>query len=520
MPSLKSINQNPATGFQLVLKTNHTTPQNGPLIITIDGEEEKYEVVLDASCFPYTYKLTPVLIQELFDNGKLYSILCREQLRCNIKSSQLKQLLGFICFDNIPKQLGPIGPIQFSILHFPPEFFCIRLGTPYDNTTSNFGIGYLKVEAVIDMFKKIIQSEFRNGNIQQLWFEFVHFLVRIGYFNIFDYNDFRSFSFLFFLKMFPLGNHIRINKRLNMFYSFVEHLMIWNRCFIIFGQNIRPVRGILSRQIIELFSQQLNPVVNFYHAESKCVGITVLKDPVHTSTCHLFFLTRMEVIDIGSFFDLKNHLQDKKDYIIKHITKYNPDDDEMEEVVLLQRTAACGNDISFIQNRIIEIGGYNIIAFNTRILDSKISSYFLEKKNGTIEAFPSFFLTLLHIFCPDKRYLQLGDHFDGSIDQIVKGILQCGFAPIFDGTATPDELRHFLMESNFGIILRIMRSEYETHKSTLCAGSLKSIRETTHFKNFKRVLEMISRLLRERKNSELSPEIHELLQFMDVMIQL
>jgi hypothetical protein len=517
MPSLKSIN--PATGFQLVPKTNHTRPQNGPLIITIDGEEEKYEVVFDSSCFPYRYKLTPVLIQELFDNGKLYPILCREQLRCNINSSQLKQLFGFICFDNIPTQLDPIGPIQFSILHFPPEFFCIRLGTPYDNTTSNFGIGCLKVEAVIEMFKKRIQLKLQSINIYQLWFEFVHFLNRIGYFNIFDYNDFRSFSFHFFLKMFSFGNHIRINKRLNMFYSFVEHLMMRNRCFIIHGQNIRPVRGKLYPQIIKLFSEKFDPVINFCDDESQCVGITVLKAPVHTSTCHLISLETMEVINIGPLFNNPIHFQVEDD-IIKYITETYPDDDEKEEVVPLQRTSECGNDISLIKNGIFTIAGYKFFIFKTDICNRPIIEYFLEK-NGTIEAFPSFFLTLLHIFYPDNRFFQLGNHFDGSINRIVNEIVPCGFEAIFNRTVTHhDVLHHFFIESNFGIILRIMKSEYETHKSSLCDGSRDSIRETIHFKNFKRVLQMIVRLLRERKNSELSPEIHELLQFMDVMIQL
>jgi len=207
MPLLKSINQNPETGFQLIPKTNHTTPENGPLMITINGEI--YEVIFDVDCFSSTSHLTRRLIQNLFNNGKMYRVRCREQLRFNIKSSQLKQLLGFICFDNIPKQLGPIEPIQCSILHFPSEYFCIHLGIPYDNTTSDFGIGCLKVEAVIDMFKKRIQSKFQNINIYQLWIKFVNFLNRIRYFNIFDYNDFRSFSLFFFLKMFPLGNHVR-----------------------------------------------------------------------------------------------------------------------------------------------------------------------------------------------------------------------------------------------------------------------------------------------------------------------
>jgi hypothetical protein len=515
MSLFKSINQNPKAGFQLILKTNHTTPQNGSLMITIN--EKIYEVVFDVGCFSSTSQLIPELIQALFENGKLYSIRCREQLRFNIKSSQLKQLLCFICFDNIPKQLGPIGPIQFSILHFPPEFFCIRLGTPYDNTTSNFGIGYLKVEAVIDMFKKRIKSKLENINIYQLWFEFVYFLVRIGYFNIFDYNDFSSFSFLFFLKMFPFGNNVRLYKRLNMFYSFVEHLMIGNRCFIIFGQNIRPVRGKLSPQITELFSEQFNPVVNFYDVERQCVGITVLKNPEYTSTCYLIYLKTMKVHNIGRLFNNPIHFRIEDD-IFKYLIKNHPDEDD---VPLLQRTSACGNDVSLIKNGIFKIAGYKFIVFKTDIRNRPIIEYFLEKRDGTFEPFPSFFLTLLHIFCPDNRFFQLDDHFDGSINRIVNEIVLSGFEAIFNQTATHhDVLHHFFIESNFGIILRILRSEYETHRSTLCAGSRISIRETIHFKNFKRVLEMISRLLRERKNSELSPEIHELLQFMDVMIKL
>ena len=530
MPLLNSINQDqdqdPETGFQLIPKTNHTTSENGPLIVIINGEI--YEVIFDVDCFSSTSHLTPALIQVLFDNGKLYRIRCREQWRFNIKSSKLKQLLSFICFDNIPQQLGsieghisPIEPIQFSIIHFPREFFCIRLGIPYDSKTPHFGIGLLKVEAVIDMFKKIIQSKFQNINIYQLWFEFVHFLNRIRYFNIFDYNDFRSFSFFFFLKMFPVGNHVRKEIRLNMFYSFVEYLMMGNRCFMIHGQNIRPVKGRLSSgftKIIELFSERVDPVINFYDDETRCVGMTAIRSPDHMSTCHLISLDTMEVLDAGLLLNLNIHFRVEDD-IIKVITENHPDIDD-DEPSLLKRTPTGGNDVSLIKNGTLEIAGYKFFIFKTYICNRQVISYFLQKIDGTFEAFPSFFLTLLHIFCPDNRYFQLGDHFDGSIDWIVNEIVLSGFEPIFHRIATPDKLYYFLIESQFGVILRIMKSEYETHRSTLCDGSRNSIRETTHFKNFKYVLEMIFGLFQERKTSELTPEIHELLKFIEVMIQL
>ena len=228
----------------------------------------------------------------------------------------------------------------------------------------------------------------------------------------------------------------------------------------------------------------------------------------------------MEVHNIGRLFNNPIHFRIEDD-IFDALTKNHPDfDEDDEDDVPLQRTSACGNDVSLIKNGIFKIAGYKFIVFKTNICNRPIIEYFLEKIDGTFEAFPSFFLTLLHIFCPDNRFFQLDDHFDGSINRIVNEIVLSGFEAIFNRTAIPDELHYFLMESNFGIILRILIREYETHRSTLCAGSRVSIRETTHFKNFKRVLEMISRLLRERKNSELSPEIHELLQFMDVMINL
>lgn len=530
MPLLKPLNQNPETGFQLIPKTNHTTPQNGPLIMIINGEI--YDVIFEENCFSSTSQLSPASIQVLFDNGKLYRIRCRGRWTFNMKSSQVKQFLYFICFHDIPQRgpikghISPIGPIQFSILHFSPKFFCVRLGIPYDNTTPNFGIGCLKVEVVIDMFKERIQSKISKINIQQLWFEFINFLYMIGYFNIFDYNNFLSFSFIFFLKMFPPGNHVRKENRITVFYSFIEYLMMGNRCFIIHGQNIRPVRGKLYSGLIELFFKQNDPIVNFVDNKAQYVGITLsecssfIEKLGEIPTCHIVFLETMEVRNVGPLFDVNTITDRIQEKITKNISEQEPDSDFDDEPSLLERRPTIGNDTRLIQNGSFEIHGFRFIIFKTLKLNHTNIQCFLQTGNRTFEVFTCFFLTLLFMFSPDNRFFQLDEHFDGSIDGLVDALVICGFEPIFDKTETPKELHHFLIESNFGILLQILRCEYETHKSAICAGSRDSIREIKYFKSFTRVLQMICNLLREKKNSELSPEIYGLLEFMEVLIQL
>ena len=529
MPLLKSINQNLETGFQLIPKTNHTTPENGPLIITINGEI--YEVIFDVDCFSSTSHLTPRLIQNLFNNGKMYRVRCREQLRFNIKSSQLKQLLCFICFDNIPQQLGPIEPIQFSILHFPSEYFCILSARQYDSSTPNFGFGCLKVKEVIDMFKKIIQSKVESKvkktimNFRQLWLEFFYFLVRIGYFKIFNYNDFHSFSFIFFSNMMSKWKHIRKEIRLNMFYSFIEYLMIGNRFFIIHGQNIRPVKGRLSsnnvNEIIKLFIGKLPPIINLIDDKSGYAILTQVNEPIHMSKCYIIHLETMNVISVLPLFDLEPRLE-IENIIMKTFPPPSSmtDSDDDEPPFLLQRRPADGINLNLIQNKCEEHDEHRFIVVKSYIGNHPFIRCILQKRDGTFEIFDSVFSTILHIFKQGNIFCQFQDYFDGNMEAFIKAIAECGFVPIFNKTATRGELDYFLMESKFGFLIKILRSEYETHKSDLCDGSRKSIQETTHFKSFKRVLEMILRLVREMNISELSPEIHKLLEFLDVLINL
>jgi len=532
---MQSLQRNDHQSILGPIKTNYTIPINGPLIIIFNGND--YEVLFETGCFSSTSKLTPFSIHKLFNCGKLYSVQFNKQWRIGIKSSELKQFSGFICFDKIP-ELNPLtanflsDQVKFSIFHFPPEFFCILSARQYDSSTPNFVFGCLKVEAVIDMFKKIIQSKVESKvkkiimTFRQLWLEFVHFLVRIGYFKIFDYDDFHLFSFIFFLKMFPLGHHIRKEIRLNMFYSFIEYLMIGNRFFIIHGQNIRPVKGRLSsnnvNEIIELFFGKLPPIINLIDDKSGYAILTQVNDPIHMSKCYIIDFETMNVISVLPLFDLVPSLQ-----AVNTIMKTLPpsssmtDSDDDDDSCLLQRRPAGGRiDLDLIQNKCEEHDERRFIVVKSYIGNRPIIQCFLQKRDGTFEIFDSVFSTILHIFKQGNIFFQFQDYFDGSMEAFIKAIVQCGFEPIFNGTASFKQLYDFFMESHFGDLLKILMCEYETYKSDLCDGSRKSIRETTHFKSFKRVLEMILKLVREMNISELSPEIHKLLEFLDVLIKL
>jgi len=521
------------------IKTNYIIPINGSLIIIFNGNN--YEVLFETGCFSSTSKLTPFSIHKLFDCGKLYSVQFNEQWRIGIKSSELKQFSGFICFDYIP-ELNPLtanfssNQVKFSIFHFPPEFFCILSARQYDSSTPNFVFGCLKVKAVIDMFKNIIQSKVESKvkkiimTFRQLWLEFVYFLVRIGYFKIFNYNDFHLFSFIFFLNMFPLGYHIRKEIRLNMFYSFIEYLMIGNRFFIIHGQNIRPVKGRLSsnnvNEIIRLFIGKLPPIINLIDDKTGYAILTQVKDPIYMSECYIIHLETMKILCVFSLFDFEPRLEPRleiKNIIMKKLfppSSSMTDSDDDDDSCLLQRRPASGIHLDLIQNKCEEHDERRFIVVKLYIGNRPIIQCFLQKRDGTFEIFDSVFSTILHIFKQGNIFFQFQDYFDGSMEAFIKAIVQCGFEPIFNGTASFKQLHDFFMESHFGDLLKILMCEYETYKSDLCDGSRKSIRETTHFKSFKRVLEMILKLVRKMNISELSPEIDKLLEFLDVLIKL
>jgi hypothetical protein len=292
-----------------------------------------------------------------------------------------------------------------------------------------------------------------------------------------------------------------------------------NNCqFLIYGQSFRPVRGTISQGLIELFSGCNPPIVNFIDEERRCVGLTIYKDPDYTSTCVLVSLSTTEVCPVGPIYELNEigdmcRIQRMIDGLKQLLTISSYDDDD-DKPIELKKSPAGGPNTSSVENGRFVLHGRIFLIFKTNISRRNVIQCFIECIDGTFESIPSYFLTLLFVFVPDNRFFQLNYHFDGSIDELVNSLIRYGFEKIFNGTASPDELRHFLMESHFGILLQILIREYEAHNCVICDA----IQETTHFKNFKLVLEIIIRLYRKRKNSELSLEIHDLLQFLDLLI--
>jgi hypothetical protein len=503
--------------FVLIRCSDHETAgsEAGPEQLIVEIDEHSFYVCQLLNSFTSVYEILIESIRTRFENGQVY---------CVRFGSKLDQIDGLICFHDIPKQMPiegnchPIGPIHFSVSLFDPNVFNICFGTPYETTTQNFGIGFLKVKKIIEMFIKKYESEY---NIQKLWFIFVIFLRQIGYFDIFDYNNFRVFSFILFTNFVPLGHQVHKNIRRKLLYSFIECLLMNNCQFLIHGQSFRPVRGKISQSLIKLFSGRNPPIVNFFDRTRNCVGLTILNNPRDIPMCVLVSLSTTEVCPVGSIYGLYEMINISQRYdmitalkqLLPRISSYD-DIDDINGSIVLKRSPAGGPNTSFVENGRFVLHGRTFLIFKSNISRRNVIQCFIECIDGTFESIPSYFLTLLFAFAPDNRFFQLDDHFDGSIDELVNSLIRYGFEKIFNGTASPDELRYFIIESHFGILLQILIREYEAYNCVICDA----IQETTHFKNFKSVLQIIIRLYRKRKNSELSLEIHDLLQFLDLLI--
>lgn len=507
-PNLKSTFFPKSKQTGLIRCSDHETSGSGQLIIQIDGHT--FYVCQLLNSLSSVYEIAITSIGTRFETGRVY---------CVRFGSRLNQIDGLICFHDIPKQMPiegncpQIGPIHFSVSLFDPKFFKVCFGIPHDKKSPNFGIGLLNLKNIMEMFMRKYESEY---NIHKLWPIFMNFLWNIGYFKIFDYDNFRVFSFMLFTKLIPVGGHIHIRRRL--FYLFIECLLMNNCQFLIHGQSFRPVRGTISQDIIELFSGRNPPIVNFIDEERGCVGLTIYNVLNYASTCVLVSLSTMEVCPVGPIYVLNNigdvcriqRMIDELEQFFLQKSKYDNIDGPME----LRRRPAGGPNTSSVENGRFVLHGRIFLIFKSTISGCVVITCFIESRDGTFESFPYYFLTLLFAFAPDNRFLELDDNFDGSIDELCKSLFRFGFEKIFNGTASPDELHYFFIESHFGIILQILIREYEAHDCVICDA----IQETTHFKNFKSVLEIIIRLCRERKNQQLSEKICDLFQFLDLFI--
>jgi flagellin-specific chaperone FliS len=134
-----------------------------------------------------------------------------------------------------------------------------------------------------------------------------------------------------------------------------------------------------------------------------------------------------------------------------------------------------------------------------------------------------------------------------SVEDLVEGFVKDGFLPIFDGSATIEEIHYFLFNSDFGCVLQGLRQEFKEFPERLrneclmkykeevekgkvenltpvedllkerLKAHLDSILENDFIMNFKRIFEFLLEKLGNR--DDLTPEIREILHFLKQLVE-
>ena len=151
---------------------------------------------------------------------------------------------------------------------------------------------------------------------------------------------------------------------------------------------------------------------------------------------------------------------------------------------------------------------------------------FVERSDGTFEPFNIYFFILSKMFVVTDELDQLENLFTNfsfvSVHHLIEGLLKCGLLPIFDGTATREQIHAFLFEYDFGCVLQVLRQEFEGFQERLRCSmkndhQLESIRENRFIMEFKRIFEFILQQLREQR--DLEPEIQEIFHFLEQLVK-
>jgi hypothetical protein len=130
-----------------------------------------------------------------------------------------------------------------------------------------------------------------------------------------------------------------------------------------------------------------------------------------------------------------------------------------------------------------------------------------------------------------------------SVEDLVEGLIHCGFNLIFDESATIEEIHYFLFNSDFGCVLQGLRHEIEGFPERLSAecllqyqeevkkqevetptpvedlvhAYLDSIRENDVIMDFNKIIVFLLEILGNR--DDLTPEIQEILRFLEQLVE-
>lgn len=487
--------------------SNNTTPSDGhyPFVV-IDGIIYYMHSNTDENHF----RVLLANIRKIFTNG----------VPCVVKlmTDSGHEISCFICFHDIPEFIPPCHVsfpnfplMNFSVCVFKEELIDIRFATSKSTTSGTFALGCFNVQLFIQEFRKASMLECR---IPMLWKMLVDALRKIGYFDIYDYQDFQTTVFVLFQRMFFSRENYRFSRE--MFYSFVQRLLANNSWFLIVGESILQVR--ISPALIDLFSdRRYPPIVNFIDPNLCVVGITnqVGIGSNFQFVFRLFSLSTRQVREVGSLNQLDEPFEaiQQFDHILSRLFPPFCDDndsDDLNNCFSLRRTPARPNT-SCIGEGIKRIGSLMLVVFKI----GTTPYVFIERADGTFEPFNIYFFILSKMFAIDDEFKQLEYLFTNFsfvyVHHLIKGLLECGFQPIFDGTATIEQIRAFLLDSDFGQVLQELRQEFAFPRRP------DSIRENRFIMDFNVIFRFLLENMRNR--DDLTPEIIEILCFLELMVE-
>jgi len=512
----------PNHSSEIIKISRHTTPSN-----------EYYPVVVYRGRQYYVYietdnGISRVLIKNIpehFRNGVPYLVLLMtnsgDQQHCLICFHDIRAIpvIPLYCGQNPPY----FPPMTFSVCVIGGKLMDIRFAKKNSGVSPNFGLGGFDMRLFIEKFRQASMFERR---IPVLWNILVGSLRKIGYFDIYDYNDFQTTVLLLFQRMF-FSREYHQNLTQRLFYSFVQRLLAKNSWFLIVGEFIQHIHPSLA--FIDLFSDhRYPPTVNFIDLDSGVVGLTK-QDGVGIDFRFVFNLVSLlttQVRVVGSSNQSESCFEccPQSAAILSCLfpsCENNDSDDVDDSWPLLRRRPARPNTLC-IKEGVLTIGCLRLFVFKIEIM----IYVFVERSDGTFEPFNIYFFILSKMFADGDELYQLNNLFTifsfVSVNHLIKGLLKCGLLPIFDGNLTNEQIGTFLLDSDFGQVLQELRQEFEGFQERLRCSmkndhQLESIRENRFIMDFKRIFEFILQQLREQR--DLEPEIVEIIDFLDQLVK-
>jgi hypothetical protein len=476
----------------------------------IYGESSKYRLVED--------------IHRQFEIGVPSAVV--------LKTNSGDRFYCFIIIHDIPQSLSQ--EIHFSVCVFEKrKFIDVRIAQTSDKNSRNFGFGCFDLNSFIREFRRESSQEYR---IPVLWKMLINALRKIGYFDIYAYNDFQTSVLLCFQRMFFFLKH-RSNLQ-KLFYSFVQRILANNAWFLIVEQSIQPIRS-PSHELIKLFSEDENPpIVNFIDHDSNTVGLTKHGVGMGYLQCCYALVSTTKVLIVHDDENAQESSFDcgqESDKILSEIF-YSYDGPAL--------TSKCDVDKSAISQGISNIGPVKLILFNT---GNSIDGFIQRDGNGIFEQLPIQLLILSIIFEVGDEICELTKYFMHSsfrpVKDFINEMVKIGFFSIFDGTATIEEISNFLILSNLGYVLQKLRCEIDgfpkrlieqcflqyqeevrkrevetpTPVKDLFEARLHSIRKNRFIVDFKRIFVFLLEKLKNR--DDLTPEIQEILCFLEQLVE-